>query len=239
KTTIIHNLGYHLAQKHRVLLVDMDPQASLTAFMGIESHKLTDEQTIYGAITERSPLKVWSDKIHNMHIVPANILLAGAEIETARDIITDNRQRLKLALSEIIDQFDYILIDCPPSLGILSVMSVIAATHIIVPIQCQYKCYLATNQLLETIARIKKGGHKKLEIACFIPTMYDKRTIQDSGILEAVKSQAQGHIYVTPPIPKSTVFPDAAQANQPLALFKKNHPAVTIFSEITRHLTKL
>lgn len=88
-----------------------------------------------------------------MHLVPTNIQLAGAEQKIIQDLTIDNRQRLKLALENVLDQYDYILIDCPPSLGILSIMSLVAATHIVIPVETQYKCYLGTNQLLETIAR--------------------------------------------------------------------------------------
>ncbi|KYC34519.1 chromosome partitioning protein ParA [Scytonema hofmannii PCC 7110] len=239
KTSLTHNLGYHLSQKHRVLLIDMDPQASLTAFMGLGGEKLTTEQNIYGAITERAPLHIWDNPIHGMYIIPTNKDLAGTEREIMQDMTVDNRMRLKLVLDDILDQFDYILIDCPPSLGLLSVMSLIAATHVIIPLQTQYKCYLGTSDLLGTIARIKKGGHQKLEIACIVPTMYDGRNLQDAGILEEVKKQVQGRIHITTPIPKSTAFPDATQAHVPLALYKKSHPAVKILQEIANYITEL
>ncbi|OUL28581.1 ParA family protein [Nostoc sp. 106C] len=239
KTTITHNIGYHLAQKHRVLLVDMDPQASLTAFMGLGATKLETQQTIYSAIAEETPLYIWEEPIHGMHLVPTNIQLAGAEQKILHDLTIDNRQRLKTALSEVVDEYDYILIDCPPSLGILSIMSLVAASHIIIPVETQYKCYLGTNQLLETVARIKKGGHKKLQIACLIPTKYDHRNLQDIGILEEIKKQVGERIHVTSPIPKSTAFPDAAQSHLPLALYKKNHPAVNILEEITKYIIQL
>jgi chromosome partitioning protein len=239
KTTTVHNIGYHLAQKHRVLLIDMDPQASLTTFMGIEPKELKDEQTIYAAITERGPLYIWHEPIHNMYLVPSNNALTGAEIELGRDITTDARQKLKFALEPIVGEYDYILIDCPPSLGYLSIMSVMAATHILIPVQTEYKCYAATEQLLTTIARLKKGGHKDLQIAAFIPTQYDKRTLQQSGILEAIKKQIEGRAHITTPIPNSIDFPSASQAHLPLALWKKNHPAVSILEEIANYLIKL
>ncbi len=239
KTTTVHNLGYHIAQKHQVLLVDMDPQASLTTFMGIEPKGLKDEQTIYAAVTDRAPLDIWHEPIHNMHLIPSKSALAGAELELGRDITTDGRQKLKLILEPIADEYDYIFIDCPPSLGYLSIMSVLAATHLLIPVQTEYKCYAATEQLLTTIARLKKGGHRNLQIAAFIPTQHDKRTLQQSGILEAIKNQMEGRVHITTPIPKSIDFPSASQAHLPLALWKKNHPAVSILEEIANYLIQL
>lgn len=239
KSTLTQNLGYHLAIKHKVLLVDLDPQASLTAFMGLSKEKLTDEQNIYGVLTERTALHIWEKTIHGMYLIPTNIKLAGTEREILQDMTIDNRTRLKLVLDDVLEQFNYILIDCPPSLGILSIMSLVAATHVVIPLQTQYKCYLGTDQLLQTIARVKKGGHQKLEIACIVPMMYDSRNLQDAGILSEVKQQVEGRIHVAPPIPKSTVFPDAAQANVPLALYKKNHPAVPILEDIANYIIKL
>jgi chromosome partitioning protein len=239
KTTLVHNLGYHLARKHEVLLIDMDPQASLTTFMGVEPDKLDEKQTIYAPITDQRGIEIWHEPIYNMHLVPSNNGLHVAEIELGRDITIDNRQRLKFALETIADKYDYILIDCPPSVGWLSIMSVIAATHLIVPVQTEYKCYAATESLLNTIARLKKGGHKDLQIAAFVPTQYDGRTLQHSGILEGLKKQIANHAYITTPIPNSVDFPSASQAHLPLALWKKNHPAVNILEEITNHLIKL
>lgn len=238
KTTLVHNLGYHLAQKHRVLVIDMDPQASLTIFMGIEPHSLTEQQTIYAPITDRGKLNIWDKPIYNMHLVPSNYILAKAELELGRDITIDSRQALKLTLEPIVDNYDYVLIDCPPSLGYLSIMSVIAATHLIVPVQTEYKCYAATESLLNTIANLKRGGHKTLQIAAFIPTQYDGRTLQHSGILEGLKKQIANRAHITKPIPNSVDFPSASQAHLPLALWKKNHPAVNILEEITNHLIK-
>jgi chromosome partitioning protein len=145
--------------------------------MGLGEIKLKTEQTIYSAIAEETPLYIWEKQIHGIHLVPTNIQLAGTEQKIFHDLTIDNRQRLKFALSNVLDQYDYILIDCPPSLGILSIMSLVAASHVIIPVETQYKCYLGTNQLLETIARLKKGGHQKLQIACIIPTKYDNRNL--------------------------------------------------------------
>ncbi len=240
KSTLTQNLGYHLALKNnRVLLIDMDPQASLTSFMGLNKNEVTVEKNIYGALTDKAPLTVWDEPIHGMRIVPTNKQLASTEIEVIQDTVVDNRMRLRLALDQVTEDFDYILIDCPPSLGLLSVMSLIAATHAVVPLQTQYKCYLGTDELLGTIARIKKAGHSELKIACIVPIMYDARNKQDKGILEEIKNQLEGKIHVTKPIPKSTYFADASQEHVPFALYKKGHPTGKLLQDIATYIEKI
>ena len=131
KTSLTMNLGYHLAKKkNRVLLIDMDPQASLTTFMGLEPENIT--QTIYEAVVGEEDLPVYPKPIHGMSFTPANINLSAAELELVAALMRE--MRLKNALAPILDNYDYILIHCPTSLGILSVVSLVAATHILVPI---------------------------------------------------------------------------------------------------------
>lgn len=236
KTTLTQNLGYQLAQKkHRVLLIDMDPQASLTNFMGVEPE--TQEKTVYNAIIDEEPLPIYSEKIYGMGLVPTNINLSAAEL--LLPAATAREYRLKEALSPIQDNYDFILIDCPPSLGILSILSLTAATHILVPIQCQFKSFLGTNLLLDTVSRVNKKLNKSLQLAGFVPTMLDSRTAQESRTAKALQEQLSGFATVYPPIPKSIAFADASERRLPLALFDKNHPAVKILKNIASSLEKL
>lgn len=239
KTTLSQNIGYHLSRKNRVLLVDMDPQASLTAFMGLGEVEITIEQNIYGAITERSPIKVWEEPIHGMYFIPTNDKLASTEAEVSQDLTGDKRILLKTALEEIQDQFDYAILDCPPSLSLLSIMSLVAATHVVIPLETQYKCYKGTNHLFDTIAKLKKKGHKNLEIACIVPNKYEDRNLHDKEILEEVTRQLQGKVHITEPIPKSTAFAGASKEHVPLALYKKNHPGVKMLQAISNYLKKV
>jgi chromosome partitioning protein len=144
KTTLTQNLGYHLAQKkkNRVLLVDIDPQASLTTFMGLEPDEL--ETSIHASIVEGKPLPVMPELIHGMSLVPADINLAASEMQLAGAIARE--YRLKNALVTVQENYDFILIDCPPSLGLLSIISLTAATHILVPVQCQFKSFKGTTR---------------------------------------------------------------------------------------------
>ncbi|MBD2607066.1 ParA family protein [Scytonema hofmannii FACHB-248] len=237
KTTLTQNLGYHLAQKkkNRVLLVDIDPQASLTTFMGLEPDEL--ETSIHASIVEGKPLPVMPELIHGMALVPADINLAASEMQLAGAIARE--YRLKNALVTVQENYDFILIDCPPSLGLLSIISLTAATHILVPVQCQFKSFKGTELLLNTVAQIHQNTNPALQFAGFIPTMFDGRTAQESRTVKAVQEQLSSIATVFPPIPKTIAFADASERRLPLALFDKNHPAVSILKKIASSLEKL
>jgi len=235
KSTLTMNLGYHLAQRHqRVLLVDMDPQASLTAFMGLEPSEL--DKTVYEAILVGESMPIHQE-IHNMDLVAANINLSGAELEL---VVADMRDvRLKEALKPLLKQYDFILVDCPPSLGILSYISLVASTHVLIPIQTQYKALKGTELLLQTIARVRSRANRKLQVAGVIPTMHDTRTVQDEMSLKSIQEQLSqiGVIYST--IPRSIAFVDASQEHVPLALYNSKHPAVKLLDRIAKNLEVL
>jgi chromosome partitioning protein len=237
KTTLTQNLGYHLAQKNknRVLLVDIDPQASLTTFMGLEPDELTE--SIHTSIVENQPLPIYPELIHGMSLVPSDINLAASEMQLSGAIARE--YRLKNALAPILDNYDFILIDCPPSLGLLSILSLTAATHILVPVQCQFKSFKGTELLLNTVDQIHKNTNPGLKFAGFVPTMFDGRTAQESRTVKAVQEQLSSIGTVYPPIPKTIAFADASERRVPLALFDKNHAAVAVLKKIASSLEKL
>ena len=235
KTTLTMNLGFHLAKKkHRVLLVDLDPQASLTTFMGIDPEEL--EQTIYESVVGEEPIQVIK-QIHGLDLVPSNINLSAAELELVSSLMRE--VRLKNALASVADNYDFILIDCPPSLGILTVLSLVAASYVLVPIQTQFKSFQGTDLLLNTVARLRKAANPSLKIAGFVPTMFDGRTAQETRTHNAIKDQLSALAKVYEPIPRSIVFPDASEKRLPLALHQSKHPAVNILEKITSQLEKL
>lgn len=235
KSTLTMNLGYHLAQrKQRVLLVDMDPQASLTTFMGLEPSEL--EKTVYEAILLGEPLAIHKD-IHNMDLAAANIDLSGAELEL---VVADMRDiRLKEAIKPVIKQYDFILVDCPPSLGILSYITLVASTHVLIPIHTQYKSLKGTELLLNTISRVRSRANRKLQVAGVVPTMHDARTVQGEMSLQSIQEQLSkiGAIYAT--IPRSVAFADASQQHIPLAVYNPKHPAVNLLAQIAKSLETL
>ena len=235
KTSLSMNLGYHLyLREHRVLLVDMDPQGSLTTFMGLEPHEL--ERTIAEAIlVEDGELTPYSN-LHGMDLVPANITLSAAELQLAS--VMAREMRLKQALETQQDQYDFILIDCPPSLGILSILSLTAASHVLIPIQTHFKAFKGTELLLGTIKQVRKRVNPKLAIAGVIPTLFSNAS-QDKAILEAIQQQLSPLAQVFSPIPRATAFADAAMNRQPLAVYLPKHPSVVLLDAIAQGLENL
>lgn len=262
KTSLVNHLGYLLAcqkrfdrekqkrsQKkgdyYRVLLIDMDPQASLTIFLGLDPYEL--EKTVYHALLHDQPLpihhglyaqKEQSDGTLGVDLVPANLGLALAERELISAVMSDFR--LKEALTDdITGQYDFILIDCPPSLGNLSYISLVAATHVLVPIQSQYKAFNGVQQLFDTIKLVRGRPNRQLKIAGFVPTMYDSRNSHDDRTLAAITEQLSPVAPVFPPIARSTIFADASEAHLPLALYDKKHPTLKAMSQIIKSLELL
>jgi len=231
KTTLTMNIGYHLAQlKKKVLLLDLDPQASLTVFFGLKTKELS--KTIYESLVQETPLPIYSD-IHGMDLVPANIDLSAVEKTLADAIMKE--LRLKNALNDLQDKYDFILIDCPPSLGFLSIMSLIASTHVLVPIQTQYKAIMGTQQLIDTIKRVRKYGNSKVKLAGVVPTMFDSRAKQEQESLKRIQ-KAFSQTTVWSPISRATDFVNASQAHVPFAHYSPKHPSVEILETIAKDL---
>jgi chromosome partitioning protein len=238
KTTLCQNLGYQLVTRgKRVLLLDMDPQASLTTFMGLDVTELT--ATIYEALIseERQPLQVQTN-LHQMDLAPANIALANAEQEL---ILVEQRElRLQQALSPLLENYDFVLIDCPPSLGILSQISLVAANYVLVPIQTQFKALMGTDFLLQTVKKVQRRLNPELKIAGFCPTMYSAANALDQRTLESIKEQLGSIASVFTPIPRATAIAEAAEYGMPLGLSpKKQRSLLEIFDEIAAAMEAL
>ncbi|MGK7916386.1 MAG: ParA family protein [Prochloraceae cyanobacterium] len=235
KTTLTHNLGYHLAQRqHRVLLIDIDPQASLTKFMGLNPAEL--EKTVADAIIEEQPLPIHKN-IDGMDLSPSNRILSTAEMQLVSAEMRD--LRLKDALEPVLDTYDFILLDCPPSLGLLSYISLVAATHVLVPVETHVKAFEGTNELLQTVTRVKNRANRKLQIAGFVPTRYDRRNSADLRTLGAMQSQLESFGKIFPPIPRATAFVDASEERKPLALYDSKHSVIPLLESLAEAMESL
>lgn len=235
KSTLVHNVGYHLSLSGQVLLIDMDPQASLTNFMGLCSDDL--DQTIYQSLVQDYSLPIHQNVLSQVSLIPSNIHLCSAEIEMSAEILRE--LKLKRLLNLHLSEFDFILIDCPPSLGLLSILSLVAADYIVVPVHSQFKAFLGTDQLLKTVAKVQEIANPNLQIAGFVPTLYDRRTLQDYRMLNGIKEQLGQVAPIYEPVPRAVAFADATEARLPLALYKPNHPVVRILDSIAQKLISL
>jgi len=235
KTTLTHNLGYHLAQRqHRILLIDIDPQASLTIFMGLVPREL--DETIYDAIVDEKPLLIHSS-MYGIDLVPSNAVLSTAEMRLVNAELRDFR--LKAAIEPFLDNYDFILLDCPPSLGLLSYLALVSSTHVLVPVETQFKSFEGTNELLKTVARVKTKVNRSLQIAGFVPTKYASRNSQDIRVLRGMQEQLSQVGKIFPAIPRSTALADASEDRVPLAIYDPKHAATAIFNQIAQSLESL
>jgi chromosome partitioning protein len=233
KTTLCQNIGYQLAESHkkRVLLVDFDPQGSLTDFMRLELQQ--NSQTIHETFIseELIALHIYLD-IHRMSLVPMRIITAS-EAEQQLIMMNLKEPQLQQLINPLMQDYDYILIDCPASLNILSINALVAADYILVPIQTQFKVIRSVNTLLQTIKSVKTKMNPKLSIAGFCPNLYFCRNKSDRNILEAITRDLGKMGTVYSPIPNAVSISEASQEGVPFAMSKKKHKAIIeIFEEI-------
>ena len=217
KTTTAINLSACLAEKNKkVLTLDMDPQGNTTSGLGVDKNQA--ENTVYELILDESELSdcIYSSVMENLSVIPSNINLSGAEIEL---IGFENKEYLlKSKLDMVKDNYDYIIIDCPPSLNLLTINAMTAADSVIVPIQCEYYALEGLSQLIHTIDLIKERLNPKLEIEGVVFTMYDARTNLSLQVVENVKENLDKNIYKTI-IPRNVRLAEAPSYSMPINMY--------------------
>ena len=206
-----------LAEKNKkVLTLDMDPQGNTTSGLGVDKNQA--ENTVYELILDESELSecIYPSVMENLSVIPSNINLSGAEIEL---IGFENKEYLlKSKLDMIRSDYDYIIIDCPPSLNLLTINAMAAADSVIVPIQCEYYALEGLSQLIHTIDLIKERLNPKLEIEGVVFTMYDARTNLSLQVVENVKENLDKNIYKTI-IPRNVRLAEAPSYGMPINLY--------------------
>ena len=217
KTTTSTNLSAGLAEiGKKVLVVDIDPQGNATSGLGIEKNEL--ENTIYDLFIGECELEdcLQKDTLENLSVLPSNVNLSGAEIDL---IGVEQREFiLKKELDKIKDDYDYIIIDCPPSLNILTVNALSAADSVLVPIQCEYYALEGLSQLIYTINLVKKRLNPELKMEGVVFTMYDARTNLSLEVVENVKSNLKQNIYKTI-IPRNIKLAEAPSRGMPINIY--------------------
>ncbi|WP_099351376.1 ParA family protein [Fredinandcohnia onubensis] len=234
KTTTSVNLSACLAYVgKRVLLVDIDPQGNATSGCGIE--KANIDQCIYDVLVDDVEAKnvTVPTTVENLYMIPATIQLAGAEIELVPTI--SREVRLKRALEEVQDQYDYIIIDCPPSLGLLTLNALTASDTVIIPVQCEYYALEGLSQLLNTIRLVQKHLNKELMIDGVLLTMLDARTNLGIQVIEEVKKYFQDKVYKTI-IPRNIRLSEAPSHGEPIIIYDPKSRGAEVYLELAKEV---
>ena len=236
KTTTAVNLSTVLAQKgKKVLLIDEDPQGNATSGLGIE--KGTVEKSIYDVLINETPFEeaITKTTIKNLYLCPSNINLAGAEVELVNTMSRETKMKEKM--EDIQDEYNYIIIDCPPSLGLLTINSLTASNSIMIPIQCEYYALEGVGQLMNTVNLIKKQLNKDLYIEGVVLTMNDARTNLSNQVVSEVKKYFKDNVYKTI-IPRNVKLSEAPSYGMPITAYAPRSKGARCYEKLANELLK-
>ena len=235
KTTTTINLGAALAELGRkVLIVDFDPQGAASAGLGINAHEL--DSTIYDLlVTSRPDIRtvIHETTVEGLDIVPANIDLSAAEVQLVNEVARE--QALKRVLRPVLDEYDVILVDCQPSLGLLTINALTASHGVIIPLETEFFALRGVALLVETVERVKDRLNATLEIDGILATMVDSRTLHSREVLERLE-QAFGEQLFDTRIRRTIKFPDASVANEPITSYAPSHPGADAYRRLAREV---
>lgn len=237
KTTTAINLSSCMAETgKKVLIIDLDPQGNTTSGLGIDKNNV--ESTVYELMLDECSIKeaikkVEIDGVDNLSIIPANVNLAGAEIELLG--IKDKEFILKNAVDYIADDYDYIFIDCPPSLNMLTVNAMTTADSVLVPIQCEYYALEGISQLLHTIDLVHSRLNSKLKINGVVFTMYDGRTNLSNDVVASVKDNLNTKIYKTI-IPRNVRLAEAPSHGLPINIYDPKSAGAESYRNLAKEI---
>lgn len=234
KTTTSVNLGACLAYiGKKVLLVDIDPQGNATSGVGIE--KADVAQCIYDVLVDDVEAKkvIKPTSVENLDVIPATIQLAGAEIELVPTI--SREVRLKRALEEVRENYDYIIIDCPPSLGLLTINALTASDSVLIPVQCEYYALEGLSQLLNTVRLVQKHLNHNLRIEGVLLTMLDARTNLGLQVIEEVKKYFQDKVYKTI-IPRNVRLSEAPSHGEPIIIYDPKSRGTEVYLDLAKEV---
>ncbi len=235
KTTTAINLGAYLVQfGHRVLIVDIDPQANATSSLGVDKHTVkggTYEALMGGA---PAPALVLQNPRLKLAILPSSPSLAGAEVELVNELGWE--VKLRQVIAPLIDRYDYILIDCPPSLGILTVNGLVAAQDgVLIPVQCEYLALEGLGELTRTIRRVRSALYPALKVRGVILTMFDIRTHLSSDVVAEVQKYFSEQVFETI-IPRSVRLAEAPSYGLPISAYAPEANAAKSYESLAREL---
>lgn len=234
KTTTSVNLSACLAHiGKKVLLIDTDPQGNATSGAGINKGDV--QNCIYDILIDDVSMKdaILPTKVPNLDCVPATISLAGAEIELVSTI--SREVRMKHAIQEVKEEYDYVIIDCPPSLGLLTINALTASDAIIIPVQCEYYALEGLSQLLSTIRLVQKHLNDQLVIDGVLLTMFDARTNLGIQVIDEVKKYFQDKVYKTI-IPRNVRLSEAPSHGEPIIIYDPRSRGAEVYLELAKEV---
>ena len=235
KTTTTINLGAALAEVgRRVLLVDFDPQGALSAGFGANPHEL--ELTVYNVMMDRKVNVrdvILETGVPNVDLLPANIDLSAAEVQLVNEVARE--QVLASALRAVENDYDVILIDCQPSLGLLTVNALTASHGVIIPLICEFFALRAVALLVDSIEKVQDRLNPKLEIDGVLATMFDSRTLHSKEVLARIVDAFGDKVFDTV-IKRTVKFPDASVSAEPILSYASNHPGADAYRQLAREL---
>jgi len=215
--------------------MDTDPQGNATSGVGVNKGEV--QQCIYDVLIDDVDVKnvILETKVENLHVVPATISLAGAEIELVSTI--SREVRLKRALQDVKEEYDYIIIDCPPSLGLLTINALTASDAILIPVQCEYYALEGLSQLLSTIRLVQKHLNNQLVIDGVLLTMFDARTNLGIQVIEEVKKYFQDKVYKTI-IPRNVRLSEAPSHGEPIIIYDPKSRGAEVYLDLAREVIR-
>ncbi|GHG52843.1 chromosome partitioning ATPase [Flavimobilis marinus] len=235
KTTTTINLAAALAEYgRRVLIVDFDPQGAASVGLGISAHEL--DQTIYNLMMERSAdihQVIRQTAVENLDVLPANIDLSAAEVQLVGEVARESV--LARVLRPVVDDYDVILVDCQPSLGLLTVNALTAAHGVLIPLECEFFALRGVALLIETIEKVRDRLNPRLEVDGIVATMFDPRTLHAREVVARVH-EAFGDTLMHTMIGRTVKFPDASVAAEPITTYAPTHSGATAYRQLAREL---
>ncbi|MEW6724981.1 MAG: AAA family ATPase [Bacillota bacterium] len=236
KTTTTINLGACLADMGKsVLLVDIDPQGNTTSGLGVEKNRL--DLCMYDVLIDNLPVRqtIVSTRLPGLKLVPATVDLAGAEIELVPAISRETK--LKRALDDVRKEFDFIIIDCPPSLGLLTLNALTAADSLLVPIQCEFYALEGLGQLMNTVFLVQANLNPELRIEGVVLTMFDGRTNLSIQVVEEVKKYFRGKVYRSI-IPRNVRLSEAPSHGKPIIIYDPKSRGAEVYIELAQEVAR-
>lgn len=236
KSTTAINLGAGIAlQGDKVLLVDLDPQGNTSSGLGIDRGRI--EYSTYEVLIDDTPLEdaIEATSVGGLHVLPATIELAGAEIELVS--LMSREMRLATALKPALDDYDFILVDCPPSLGLLTINGLAAADEVVIPIQCEYYALEGVSQLMRNVQLVQQSLNPQLEVEGVILTMFDGRTTLAADVVEQVRAHFGETTYKTV-IPRTVRLSEAPSYGEPIEAFDPMSRGAIAYRELAREFRR-